>query len=186
MSGTRKPIRPSAIMILVGLTLHLAWHYGPGFRLAAAAIFVWWLVALAVIDMDRHVLPDRLTLPLLWAGLSVNLDGMFVPLESAVIGPMAGYLGFRLILETHHHLTGREGLGLGDCKLVAALGAWVGWELLPVVVLASVAIQIPVTGILALAGVAGWRTPVPFGPALALGGWTALLWGQSLSMWITA
>ena len=186
LTRARYLLRPSAIMILAGLTLHLAWHYGPGFRLAAAALFVWLLVALAVIDMEQSILPDRLTLFLVWSGLAVNLQGLFAPLQSAVIGAMAGYLGFRLILETYRFLAGRDGLGLGDCKLAAALGAWVGWELLPFTVLVAVSGQFLVTGIFSLAGKGGLRSAIPFGPSLALGGWAALLWGSALTSRVAA
>ena len=169
--------RPLAVIVGCGLALHLAWHFGPGLRLAAAALFVGVLVALAVADIERMVLPDRLTLFLLWAGLAVNLQGLFASLHSAVIGAMAGWSCFSLMAGAWRRRTGRDGLGPGDCKLLAALGAWHGWELLPLAMLSSVAVQVPVILFMVLSGTAGWRDPVPYGPALAVGGWAALLHG---------
>lgn len=176
--------RPWALILLVGTcaTVHLVWHFCCGWRLVAAASFLWTLLALAAIDIDRHILPDRLTLPLLWAGLVINLQDGFVPLESAVIGAMAGYLAPWLIYHVHHRLTAREAIGYGDFKMMAALGAWLGWESLPLCVLISALCHL-VTVVLfgRLVGDIDLRRPVPFGPFLALGGWVVLIWGDMLA-----
>jgi len=146
-----------------------------------ACLFTWVLIAATMIDLDTMFLPDQLTLPLLWLGLIANLSGTFVPLESAVIGAIAGYLllwttywGFKL-------LTGKEGMGYGDFKLLAALGAWVGWALLPMILLLA-----SITGLVfAVSRIALKRMqradPMPFGPCLAVAGWIALIAGESLA-----
>ena len=176
------PWRYPLIEIICAIaTVHLAWHIGIGWPLAASLILIWSLLCLTVIDIDHQLLPDNITLPLVWAGLLANYFGLFTTLESALIGAVAGYLGFWLVYHAHHKLTGREGLGYGDFKLLAALGAWLGWEMLPMIVLAA-----SVTGtLLSLAMMVfrglNSRTPVSFGPFLALGGWLALLWGQEIT-----
>ena len=177
-------IRPVAGAAGVAMALHLAWHFGPGPRLAAGIVLIGFLVPLVIVDIEELLLPDRLTMPLLWTGLAANLQGLFATLQSAVIGAMAGYLCFRGLLEAYRRLTGRQGLGGGDCKLLAALGAWLGWQMLPAIVLVAVAGQVLLLLVLMTAGRAGWRTQVPFGPALAFGGWFALAWGETLPAWL--
>lgn len=171
---------PFAVMAGAGLALHLAWHFGPGLRLAAGIVLIGFLVPLVIVDIKQLVLPDRFTMPLLWTGLAINLQGLFSTLQSAVIGAMVGYLCFRGLLESYRRLTGRQGLGRGDCKFLAAFGAWFGWQALPAIVLAALAGQVLILLALMTAGRAGWRTQIPFGPALAFGGWFALVWGTSL------
>ena len=162
-------------------TIHLWQHYGVGWPLLAAMVLLWCLIALTVIDIDHQLLPDSITLPLLWLGLGVNLFGLFTSIESAVIGAMAGYLGFWLIYQVHFRLTGREGLGYGDFKLLAALGAWLGWEMLPLIVLVSSLTGTVVAVVLMLTRRFDRRVPVSFGPFLAVAGWLVLLWGQQLT-----
>jgi leader peptidase (prepilin peptidase)/N-methyltransferase len=156
----------------------LAWRFGWGAALAAALVFAWALIAASAIDLDTQFLPDRITLPLLWLGLLVNIFGVFVDLRSAVLGAAGGYMmlwsvywGFRL-------LTGKEGMGFGDFKLLAALGAWTGWQSLPLILLVSAGSG-AVVGLLGiwLAG-KGREARIPFGPYLAAGGLVALLWGR--------
>lgn len=163
------------------LAVHLYFHFGPGWTFLAAVGFCWTLITLALIDIDRQLLPDRITLPILWAGLAVNLQGsMFTTLESAVIGAMTGYLSLWLVYQTYRLLTGREGMGYGDFKMLAALGAWLGWEMLPLLVFSSSFGYILTVTTLRLVSGFSWRKPIPFGPYLALGGWIVLLRGEVL------
>ena len=174
--------RYPAIEIVTALaTVHLAWHFGIGWQLLAALGLVWSLIALTVIDMDHQLLPDGITLPLLWAGLVANLFELFTSIDSAVIGALAGYLGFWIVYQVHFRLTGREGLGYGDFKLLAALGAWLGWEMLPMVVLMSSLVgTVTALGLMLFRNL-DRRSAVSFGPFLALGGWAALIWGDAIS-----
>jgi len=174
--------RYPAIELLTGMTTLLLWYYfalSPA--LLGAAILTWSLIALTAIDIDHQLLPDDITLPLLWLGLLFNLWGTFVPLQDAVLGAMAGYLLLWSIYWLFKLLTGKEGMGYGDFKLLAALGAWLGWEALPLIVLLS-----SVVG--AICGIAlmiilgrGREVPIAFGPYLAVAGWIALLWGDDLT-----
>jgi leader peptidase (prepilin peptidase)/N-methyltransferase len=159
----------------------VAWQFGASWQTLAASTLTAGLIALAFIDLDHLVLPDDITLPLLWLGLLLNAQGLFCSLEAALYGAVAGYL----ILWTVHRgfllLTGREGMGFGDFKLLAMLGAWLGWSMLPAILLLS-SISGAVVGSLALAaGGKDRHTPIPFGPFLAAGGWIALLWGDALN-----
>lgn len=139
------------------------------------------LLVLAGIDWETQLLPDALTYPLLWLGLAVNSAGLFADLASAVWGAMAGYLLLWSIYHLFRWTTGKEGMGYGDFKLLAAIGAWVGWQQLPLVVLLSSVAGALVGVALILAGRHGRDRPLPFGPWLALAGWTVLLWGERLS-----
>lgn len=175
---------PKALFLPAGavLAVHLYFHFGPGWTFLAAVGFVWTLIALVLIDIERHLLPDRITLPLLWAGLAVNLqEGMFTTLESAVIGAMAGYLSLWMIYWLHHLLTGREGMGYGDFKLLAAIGAWLGWMKLLPVVLAAAAAHLVFSAILMVFGKLERNVPMPFGPFLMIGASLALLWGETFT-----
>jgi leader peptidase (prepilin peptidase)/N-methyltransferase len=140
---------------------------------AAALVFTWMLIALAFIDLDTKLLPDNLTLPLLWLGLAVNLGGTFTELPSAVIGAMAGYLTLWSVYWCFKLLTRREGMGFGDFKLLAAFGAWFGWQSLPMLVLMSSLVGIVIGGAYLL--VRRSREAIPFGPYLAMAGWVTLL-----------
>jgi leader peptidase (prepilin peptidase)/N-methyltransferase len=143
-------------------------------------LFIWFTIALAFIDHETGLLPDSLTLPLVWLGVLVNLAGAFVPLPDAVVGAVAGYLSLWLVYWGFKLLTGKEGMGYGDFKLFAALGAWLGWQmLLPIILLA--AFTGAVLGILMIALRGRDRNiPIPFGPYLAAAGWIALLWGDRI------
>ena len=163
------------------LTLAAAIHFGPGMQAVAAAAFLWIMIALTGIDLDTRLLPDSLTLPLLWLGLLVNLDSHFATLPSAVIGAMAGYLSLWSVYWLFRLATGKEGMGHGDFKLLAAIGAWLGWQMLPLVILLSSVVGAAVGIGLILAGKAERNTAIPFGPYLAGGGVLALFWGQPLS-----
>lgn len=175
------PISPRyPIMELVTglMTMSLFWFFPPTLVLLGAMLFTWILITLTMIDFDTQLLPDDLTLPLLWLGLLFNLQGGFVSLTDAVLGAMAGYLILWSIYWLFKLLTGKEGMGYGDFKLLAALGAWLGWQALPMIILLSSLVG-------ALCGVAlmvikrrGKDIPIPFGPYLAAAGWIALLWGD--------
>ena len=162
------------------LTAAMAWHFGPSLLAVGAILLVWFLVALFCIDADTYLLPDSLTLPLLWLGLLFNLNGIFVPLQDAVIGAMAGYLLLWLVYWAFKLVTGKDGMGYGDFKLLAALGAWMGWQCLPVIILMS-SVAGTIIGIsLILLARRGWGKPLPFGPYLAIAGLATLFWGPQL------
>lgn len=164
------------VELLTGLmSAACAWRFGFGLELAGALALSWALIALAFIDLDTQLLPDDITLPLLWAGLAFALLGGLVPLESAVIGAIAGYLALWLVFWAFKLATGKEGLGYGDFKLLAALGAWLGWAALPQIILLS-SIVGAVTGItLVLLRRQQRGAAMPFGPFLAAAGWLALM-----------
>jgi leader peptidase (prepilin peptidase)/N-methyltransferase len=147
---------------------------------AATCGFLWTLLALTCIDFDTQLLPDDLTLPLLWAGLIVNLWGMFVPISSAVIGAVAGYLSLWTIYWLFKLIRGKEGMGFGDFKLLAALGAWLGWQMLPVIVLLSSVVGTVIGVSLIVFKGRDHNVPLAFGPYLAIAGAIALFWGEAL------
>ncbi len=158
-----------------------AWHFGFGTAALAALLFIWALIALTFIDIDTQMLPDMITLPLLWLGLLFNLSGLFVSLHEAVIGAIAGYLLLWGVYWLFKLATGKEGMGFGDFKLLAATGAWLGWKMLPLVILLSSVVGAVVGIALIVAAGRGRNIPIPFGPYLAGGGLIALFWGQGLT-----
>jgi leader peptidase (prepilin peptidase)/N-methyltransferase len=180
--GARISPRYPVIEALAGLAgAYAAWHFGFGLAAFAAMAFLWCMIALAFIDFDTQLLPDSITLPLLWAGLMLNLGGTFTGLSSAVIGAAAGYLSLWSVYWGFRLITGKEGMGFGDFKLLAAIGAWLGWQMLPLVVLASSLVG-AIFGIsLMLFAKHGRNVPIPFGPYLAVAGAVALFWGKSLN-----
>ena len=168
------------------LSLIVAWAFGPTWQMVFALPITWTLLALAVIDIDHKLLPDSMTLPLLWAGLlasAIRVDGevIFTDVTSSVIGAAAGYLSLWSVYQVFKLVTGKEGMGYGDFKLLAALGAWLGWQLLPLVILLSATVGAIIGTTLILLGGASRETPIPFGPYLASAGWIALLWGEELT-----
>ncbi|BCK65161.1 prepilin peptidase [Aeromonas hydrophila] len=165
------------------LSLVVAATFAPGWGLLAALLLTWVLVALTFIDLDKMLLPDQLTLPLLWGGLLFNLTGGFAPLADAVIGAMAGYLVLWSLYWAFKLLTGKEGMGYGDFKLLAALGAWLGWQALPIVLLLSSLVGAFIGIGLILLRNHHQNKPIPFGPYLAIAGWIALLWGDTITRW---
>ncbi|WP_124949547.1 prepilin peptidase [Sulfuriferula thiophila] len=173
----RYPIVEAATGIL---TAAAASYFGFGLSAIAAIIFIWALIALTFIDFDTQLLPDSITLPLLWAGLLFNLQSTFVPLQTAVIGAMAGYLSLWAVYWAFKLITGKEGMGYGDFKLLAAIGAWLGWSMLPLVILLSSAVGAIVGIILIVLAKQGRSVPIPFGPYLAGGGLIALFWGPAI------
>ncbi|MDO8892444.1 MAG: A24 family peptidase [Sulfurimicrobium sp.] len=163
------------------LSAFVAWHFGFGIAALSALVFVWALIALTFIDFDTHLLPDSITQPLLWLGLLVNFGGTFTGLQSAVIGAVAGYLILWCVYWLFKLTTGKEGMGFGDFKLLAAIGAWLGWQVLPLTILLSSMVGAVVGITLILFAGHGRQIPIPFGPYLAGGGLIALFWGQSIT-----
>ena len=155
-----------------------AWRFGYGWPLVAALGFVAALVALTFIDFDTQLLPDDITLPLLWGGLLANLFGLFIDLRAAVLGAIAGYLVLWTVYWAFKLIAKKEGMGYGDFKLLAAIGAWTGWQVLPFVIVASAGVGAVVGGLVLILSRRGADTRIPFGPYLALGGILGLLWGR--------
>ncbi len=174
--------RYPAVELVTGLlTGACFWHFGPTWVAVASAVLLWFLVAGTMIDADTQLLPDAITQPLLWLGLGVNLFSMFAHLHDAVIGAMAGYLFLWSIYWAYKLLRGREGMGYGDFKLMAALGAWFGWQALPLLVLLSSVVGL-VFGLFRMARGISSETPFSFGPFIAGAGVIALLAGPQLVM----
>lgn len=179
--GARISVRYPIVELAAGLASgYAAWRFGFGWMAIGAMLFLWCMIALSFIDFDTQLLPDSITLPLLWAGLLLNLRGTFVDLQSAVVGAAAGYLVLWTVYWGFKLLTGKEGMGFGDFKLLAAIGAWLGWKVLPLVVLLSSLVGALVGIVLIVLARRGREVPIPFGPYLAAAGVIALFWGEPL------
>ncbi|HRM68805.1 prepilin peptidase [Thauera phenylacetica] len=163
------------------LSAYAAWHFGFGAAALGALLFVWAMVALTCIDLDTQLLPDDITLPLLWLGLAFNLGGTYTDLPAAVIGAMAGYLALWSVFWLFKLATGKEGMGYGDFKLLAAIGAWLGWQMLPLTILLSSLVGAVVGIVLIAVARHGRNVPIPFGPYLAAAGLIALFWGEAIT-----
>ncbi len=174
------PRYPLVEALTGALSGYVAWRYGWSWQTPAALLFVWAMIALAFIDLDTFYLPDDVTLPLIWTGLLVNLGGLFADLPSAVIGAAAGYLALWSVYWAHKLATGKEGMGYGDFKLLAGIGAWLGWKMLPLVILLSSFVGAIVGISLIVFARRGRNVPIPFGPYLVLGGLCAMFWGDAL------
>jgi leader peptidase (prepilin peptidase)/N-methyltransferase len=183
-SQCRAPIslRYPVVEALSGaLAGYIAWRYGLSAALFGALLFTWAMIALAFIDLDTFYLPDSITLPLLWAGLLFNAGGTFTDLNSAVLGAAAGYVALWAVFWAFKLATGKEGMGYGDFKLLAAIGAWLGWKMLPLTILASSLVGAVVgIGLIVFAKHARER-PIPFGPYLAAAGLIAMFWGERIN-----
>ncbi len=182
--GTPIGLRYPAVEIATAiLSTALLLVYPWGWQLAAMLVFTWLLISMSVIDIDHQILPDTMTLSLLWLGLLVNSQGLFTDLESAVYGAAAGYLALWSVFWIFKLVTGKEGMGYGDFKLLAALGAWLGVQSLPLIILLSsvVGAVVGIAGIIILGR--DKNVPIPFGPYLAAAGWIAALWGNDISQW---
>ena len=162
------------------LSVITALHFGYGFQMLMALGFTWALVPLFLIDFDHQILPDSITLPLLWAGLVLSLFDVFIDTHSSIIGAVAGYLSLWAIFHLFKLVTGKEGMGYGDFKLLAAIGAWVGWQALPVVILFSSVVGATIGILLIVFKGRDHSLPMPFGPFLAAAGWMTLLWGNDI------
>jgi leader peptidase (prepilin peptidase)/N-methyltransferase len=163
------------------LTAFVAHHFGFGYPAGAFMLLTWGLLAMSMIDVDRQLLPDAIVLPLLWLGLIVNNFGLFTDLSSALWGAVCGYLSLWLVFWLFKLVTGKEGMGYGDFKLLAMLGAWGGWQVLPLTVLLSSLVGAVLGVILLKVRDQATSTPIPFGPYLAIAGWIALLWGGQIT-----
>lgn len=174
--------RYPVIEALTGLmSAVVAWHFGFSWTCLGALFLTWSLIALTFIDVDHQLLPDKITLPLMWLGLFFNLFGVYTDLTSSVIGAIAGYLSLWSLYHLFRLITGKEGMGYGDFKLLAALGAWLGWQYLPIIVLLSSLVGAVVGITLVLLQKHQRDIPIPFGPYLAAAGWIALIWGDTLN-----
>jgi leader peptidase (prepilin peptidase)/N-methyltransferase len=182
--GTRISVRYPIVEAVTGvLSGYIAWRFGFSLPVVFALVLCWALIALTFIDADTQLLPDDITLPLLWIGLIANLGGTFADLNSAILGAVLGYLVLWAVYWCFKIFTGKEGMGYGDFKLLAALGAWLGWQMLPLIILLSAAVGavVGIVGIL-IAG-RGKGARIPYGPYLAAAGFIALLWGRDLNEW---
>lgn len=163
------------------LSAFIAWQFGYGWAAGAMLVLTWGLLAMSLIDADHQLLPDALVLPLLWLGLIANAFGLFASLEAALWGAVAGYLSLWSVYWLFKLLTGKEGMGYGDFKLLAMLGAWGGWQILPLTILLSSLVG-AILGLILLKVRGGDRgATIPFGPYLAIAGWIALLWGDVIT-----
>ena len=179
--GIRISPRYPLVEALTGaLSGYIAWRYGFSWQTLAALVFAWSMIALAFIDLDTFYLPDDITLPLVWLGLLVNMGGVFVDLQSAVIGAVAGYLVLWAVFWGYKLATGKDGMGYGDFKLLAAIGAWLGWKMLPVVILLSSFAGAIVGVSMIVFARHGRNVPIPFGPYLVMGGLIGMFWGEAL------
>jgi leader peptidase (prepilin peptidase) / N-methyltransferase len=183
-ANCHNPISPRYPIIeaITGLlSLVVALHFGVTWTTLAALILTWSLIALSMIDFDVQLLPDNITLPLLWLGLLLSLGAIFTDPRSAIIGAVAGYLSLWSVYQLFKRLTGKEGMGYGDFKLLAVLGAWLGWQYLPQIILLSAFVGASVGVALIVLRGRDRNIPIPFGPYLAAAGWISLMWGQQIN-----
>jgi len=172
---------PIIELLTAVLSVLVAWRFGLSWAGGMALLLTWALIALSVIDFDHQLLPDSITLPFLWIGLGLSLFGLFTDAQSSIFGAGAGYLSLWLVYVLFKWATGKEGMGYGDFKLFAMLGAWLGWQALPVIILLSSLVGAAVgIGLIILRG-RDRNIPIPFGPYLAAAGWIALLWGDEIT-----
>jgi leader peptidase (prepilin peptidase)/N-methyltransferase len=181
--GTRIGLKYPLVELLAGVgAAYAAWRFGASMAMVGAALFVWFTIALAFIDQETGYLPDDLTLPLVWIGLLINLNGAFVPLRDALIGAVAAYLFLWSINAAFKAIRGMDGMGYGDFKLYAAVGAFLGWKLLPLVILLSSVVGLVFGSLQMFSARRGWdwKFKFHFGPYLALAGIIAMFWGPQL------
>jgi leader peptidase (prepilin peptidase)/N-methyltransferase len=184
--GARISFKYPLVELLAGAGgAYAAWHFGLSLATLGAALFVWFTIALAVIDQETGLLPDNLTLPLVWSGLLLNVGATYVPLADAVIGAAAGYLSLWTVYWGYKLLSGKEGMGYGDFKMNAAVGAFTGWKVLPLVILLSSVVGLFFGVLQMLASRRGWDSSFRFhfGPYLAIAGIVALFWGEPIVRW---
>ncbi|PHS26438.1 MAG: prepilin peptidase [Methylophaga sp.] len=177
--SARYPLIEALTGLLSGL---VAWQFGFDWSCLGALLLTWTLISLSFIDIDHQLLPDSITLPLMWLGIIFSFFTVFTDLHSSIIGAIAGYLSLWLVYQGFKLVTGKEGMGYGDFKLLAALGAWLGWSLLPTIVLLSSLVG-AIIGISLIVFRQHQRDiPIPFGPYLAAAGWIALMWGHQINV----
>ena len=178
--SARYPLIEISTMLL---SLVVAHHYGPTITTLWVLLLTWCLISLTMIDFDHMLLPDQITLPLIWLGLLLNINGTFTPLTDAVIGAVVGYMSLFSVFWLFKILTGKEGMGFGDFKLFAVFGAWLGWQLLPLLILMASVVGAIVGIALLLFKKHNKEQGIPFGPYLAIAGWITLLWGEGIWAW---
>ncbi|ALO36738.1 methyltransferase [Colwellia sp. MT41] len=178
--SARYPLVEISTMLL---SLIVAQHFGVTSETFFALILTWGLITLTMIDFDHMLLPDQITLPLLWLGLLININGTFAPLTDAVIGAAVGYMSLFSVFWIFKLFTGKEGMGFGDFKLFAVFGAWLGWQLLPLLILMASVVGAIVGISLILFKNHQRQQGIPFGPYLAIAGWLTLLWGDGIWSW---
>ena len=177
---------PIVELLTAFMSLAIAMKFGASLQTVFALLFTWSLISLALIDFHTTLLPDTITLPLMWLGLVISLSPVFVDAHHAIIGAAAGYMSLWLVFQTFKLITGKEGMGFGDFKLLAAMGAWLGWMKLPLIILLS-SLTGAVIGIMLMVAFKHKRDkPIPFGPYLAIAGWIALMWGDQLVAFYTS
>jgi len=180
--GAGISLRYPAVEIFTALLSGMvAWKFGVTLATVYGLLFTWMLVAIAFIDLDTQLIPDNLSLPLLWGGLLVNIDYTFAPLRDAVIGAAVGYLLLWLIFHLFKLVTGKEGMGYGDFKLLAALGAWMGWQAIPMIILLSSVVGAVIGVFMMIFRRSDRGQAIPFGPFLAGAGWLAFVWGNEIT-----
>jgi leader peptidase (prepilin peptidase)/N-methyltransferase len=180
--GMGIPFRYPAVEILTALlSVIVAWQFGATTQMVAALILTWGLIVLSIIDFDRQLLPDAITLPLLWLGLVLSVFAVFTDSNASIVGAALGYLSLWMVFQVFRCITGKEGMGFGDFKLLAVLGAWLGWLYLPLIILLSSVVGAVVGLLIILLMGHDRRLPIPFGPYLAAAGWVALIWGDRLN-----
>lgn len=175
-------LRYPLIEILTGImSAIIAWHFGYSIETVFALLLTWSLITLSFIDIDQQLLPDSITLPMLWSGLFLSLFSIYTDTHSSIIGAIAGYLSLWTVYQCFKLITGKEGMGYGDFKLLSLFGAWLGWQYLPLIILLSSLVG-AIIGIAMIIIVKKDRNiPIPFGPYLAVAGWLALLWGDEFN-----
>ncbi|MGH8500286.1 MAG: prepilin peptidase [Methylococcales bacterium] len=172
-------IRYPAVEALTAiLSALVVWRFGFTLQAGMALILTWALISLSLIDIDRQLLPDSITLPVLWLGLALSIGHVFTDSHSAIIGAISGYLSFWIVYQIFKVLTGKEGMGFGDFKLLAMLGAWMGWQYLAVTILFSSLFGALIGTMMVVFGKHDRSRPIPFGPHLSAAGWIVLLWGN--------
>jgi len=183
-SGCGTPISkryPVIELLTMLFSLMVAWHFGFTWQCLAALFLTWALISASIIDFDHKLLPDDITLPFLWIGILINLDGWFASSHDSIIGAVAGYMSLWSVYWIFKLLTGKEGMGYGDFKLLAVFGAWLGWQALPGIVLLSSFVGAIVGITLIIVKGRDKNIPIPFGPYLATAGWIYMLWGNQIT-----
>lgn len=163
------------------LSLAVIWRFGATWQGGAALLLTWALLTLSLIDFDTQLLPDLITLPFMWIGLLLSLMLVFSDPVSSILGAAAGYLSLWSVYQAFKLLTGKEGMGYGDFKLLALLGAWLGWQYLPQIIILSALVGALVGLLMIIALGRDRNIPIPFGPYLAAAGWISLLWGDAIN-----
>ncbi len=176
--SVRYPLVELACGVLSGV---IAWQFGVSWEALAMLVLTWGLLAMSLIDADQQILPDALVLPLLWLGLILNSFGLFTSLPDALWGAVIGYMSLWSIFWLFKLVTGKEGMGYGDFKLLALLGAWGGWQVLPLTILLSSVVGAVLGVIILRLQRNSYSNPIPFGPYLAVAGWIALIWGDAIT-----